>query len=208
MCYTGRTALTRKKLWADMQASGLVIKEEAYQLNVPRSQRGGEIIEPMVSTRNGSWRRLSRWPTCAGAAPCAMAASASFRNALRRSTITGWRISRIGASAASRGHRIPVWYCARTAPRSSSAQDPTSCRNAAARSSRTLTCWIPGSLLACGRSLRTLGSPDQTPDFKYFYPTSVLETGYDSPLLLGGAHDYGWAGIQVRCLSTPSTCTA
>ncbi len=39
----------RKKLWADMQAAGLVIKEEPYTLNVPRSQRGGEIVEPMVS---------------------------------------------------------------------------------------------------------------------------------------------------------------
>ncbi len=41
----------RKKLWADMQAAGLVIKEEPYTLNVPRSQRGGEIVEPMISTQ-------------------------------------------------------------------------------------------------------------------------------------------------------------
>jgi valyl-tRNA synthetase len=41
----------RKKLWADMRAAGLVIKEEAYTLNVPRSQRGGEIIEPRISTQ-------------------------------------------------------------------------------------------------------------------------------------------------------------
>ena len=39
----------RKKLWADMKGAGLVIKEEAYTLNVPRSQRGGEIVEPMIS---------------------------------------------------------------------------------------------------------------------------------------------------------------
>ena len=32
-------------------AAGLVIKEEDYMLNVPRSQRGGEIIEPMISTQ-------------------------------------------------------------------------------------------------------------------------------------------------------------
>ena len=41
----------REKLWADMDAAGLVIKEEPYMLKVPRSQRGGEIIEPMVSTQ-------------------------------------------------------------------------------------------------------------------------------------------------------------
>ena len=41
----------RKAIWADMQAEGLVIKEEDYQMNVPRSQRGGEIIEPLISTQ-------------------------------------------------------------------------------------------------------------------------------------------------------------
>ncbi len=41
----------RKKLWADMQAAGLTIKTEKYVTQIPRSQRGGEIIEPMVSTQ-------------------------------------------------------------------------------------------------------------------------------------------------------------
>jgi valyl-tRNA synthetase len=41
----------RKKLWADMKEAGLVIKEEPYLIKVPRSQRGGEIVEPMVSTQ-------------------------------------------------------------------------------------------------------------------------------------------------------------
>ena len=39
----------RTKLWADMEANGLAIKTEPYQTRVPRSQRGGEIIEPLVS---------------------------------------------------------------------------------------------------------------------------------------------------------------
>nr|MBA3534875.1 valine--tRNA ligase [Ardenticatenales bacterium] len=41
----------RKRLWADMKEAGLTIKEQPHQLNVPRSQRGGEIVEPMVSTQ-------------------------------------------------------------------------------------------------------------------------------------------------------------
>ncbi|MRR39458.1 valine--tRNA ligase, partial [bacterium] len=41
----------RKKLWEDMRAVDLVIKEQPYTLNVPRSQRGGEIVEPMISTQ-------------------------------------------------------------------------------------------------------------------------------------------------------------
>ena len=43
--------MARNKLWEDMRAAGLVIKEEPYTLNVPRSQRGGEIVEPMISTQ-------------------------------------------------------------------------------------------------------------------------------------------------------------
>ncbi|MFO7679111.1 MAG: class I tRNA ligase family protein, partial [Chloroflexota bacterium] len=39
----------RDKLWADMEAAGLTIKKQPYTLNVPRSQRGGEIIEPLIS---------------------------------------------------------------------------------------------------------------------------------------------------------------
>jgi valyl-tRNA synthetase len=38
----------RKTLWADMASKGLVIKEEPHTLRVPRSQRGGEVVEPLV----------------------------------------------------------------------------------------------------------------------------------------------------------------
>ena len=41
----------REKLWADMEAAGLAVKTETYTLQVPRSQRGGEVVEPMVSTQ-------------------------------------------------------------------------------------------------------------------------------------------------------------
>jgi valyl-tRNA synthetase len=39
-------------------------------------------------------------------------------------------------------------------------------------------CWIPGSPRHCGRSQPWVGL-NQTPDLEYFYPTSVMETGYD-----------------------------
>jgi valyl-tRNA synthetase len=81
-------------------AAGLVIKGRALQLNVPRSQRGGEIVEPMVSTQ---WfvriEPLAEKPW----KPCAMGASASCPSASPRCITTGWRTSRIGASAASCG---------------------------------------------------------------------------------------------------------
>ena len=39
----------RVQLWKDMESEGIALKSEPYQTRVPRSQRGGEIIEPLVS---------------------------------------------------------------------------------------------------------------------------------------------------------------
>lgn len=41
----------RQKLWADMAEVGLVLKEEKHTQRIPRSQRGGEVIEPMISAQ-------------------------------------------------------------------------------------------------------------------------------------------------------------
>ena len=47
--WTGHATLYRHKLGVSrMQEAGLVIKEEPYTMRVPRSQRGGEVIEPLV----------------------------------------------------------------------------------------------------------------------------------------------------------------
>jgi len=41
----------RRQMWTDMEAAGLTIKTEEYTIQVPRSQRGGEVVEPMISTQ-------------------------------------------------------------------------------------------------------------------------------------------------------------
>ena len=41
----------RKKLWKDMEEAGLVLKTEPHVSRVPISQRGGEVVEPLVSTQ-------------------------------------------------------------------------------------------------------------------------------------------------------------
>jgi valyl-tRNA synthetase len=100
----------RQRLWGDMRAAGLTIREEPYTLNVPRSQRGGEIVEPMISTQ---WFITIR--------PLAEAALAAVRDGRIRivpahfekvyfnwlENIKDWCISR----QLWWGHRIPVWYC-------------------------------------------------------------------------------------------------
>ena len=168
----------RKKLWADMQAAGLVIKEEPYTLNIPRSQRGGEIIEPMISTqwfvriqdqaekglkavKNGDIRIVPEH------------FEKVYFNWLEN--INDWCISR----QLWWGHRIPVWYCAECGKETCTRADPTSCMHCGSTNIEqdpdVLDTWFSSGLWP----FSTLGWPEETPDFKYFYPTSYMETGYD-----------------------------
>jgi valyl-tRNA synthetase len=168
----------RKKLWADMQAAGLTIKEQPYTLNVPRSQRGGEIVEPMISTQ---WFVKIQ--------PLAEAAMHAVKDGRIRilperfekvyfnwlENIKDWCISR----QLWWGHRIPVWYCGECGKQTCTRQDPTACAHCGStrleQDEDVLDTWFSSGLWP----FSTLGWPDETPDYKYFYPTSMLETGYD-----------------------------
>ena len=76
------------------------------------------------------------------------------------------------------GHRIPVWYC-ECGEVICSREDPTVCPVCGSTHLRQeedcLDTWFSSALWP----FSTLGWPDQTPDFNYFYPTDVLVTGYD-----------------------------
>jgi valyl-tRNA synthetase len=168
----------RKKLWADMKAADLVIKEEPYALNVPRSQRGGEIIEPMISTqwfvriqeqadkglqavKNGDIRIVPEH------------FEKVYFNWLEN--ITDWCISR----QLWWGHRIPVWYCADCGKETCERVDPGACAHCGSpnieQDPDVLDTWFSSGLWP----FSTLGWPEKTPDMSYFYPTSYMETGYD-----------------------------
>jgi valyl-tRNA synthetase len=168
----------RKKLWADMKAAGLVIKEEPYTLNVPRSQRGGEIVEPMIS---------DQW--FVSIQPLADAALKVVRDGEIKivpdrftkvyynwlENIQDWCISR----QLWWGHRIPVWYCADCGKMTVVREDPTVCAHCGSsrihQDEDVLDTWFSSGLWP----FSTLGWPEETPEYRYFYPTSVLETGYD-----------------------------
>ncbi|GAB4547974.1 MAG: valine--tRNA ligase [Anaerolineales bacterium] len=167
----------RKNLWAEMKAAGLVIKEEPYRTTIPRSQRGGEIIEPMVS---------EQWFVTIE--PLAKAALDAVRDGRIKivperfeKTYYNW-LENIKDWCISRqlwwGHRIPVWYCPQghmTVAR----EDPTACAACGSpdihQDEDVLDTWFSSGLWP----FSTLGWPQQTPDLKYFYPTSYMETGYD-----------------------------
>ena len=168
----------RKKLWEDMREAGLVIKEDPYTLKVPRSQRGGEIIEPMISTqwfvkiesmgkealeavKDGRIRIVPEYFTKV------------YYNWMEN--LDDWCISR----QLWWGHRIPVWYCQDCGEVIVSREDPTECPKCGSKNIEqdpdVLDTWFSSGLWP----FSTLGWPEKTPDLDYFYPTSVLETGYD-----------------------------
>ncbi len=167
----------RKNLWADMKAAGLVIKEEPYLTTIPRSQRGGEIVEPMIS---------EQWFVTIE--PLAKAALEAVRDGRIRivperfekiyynwlENIEDWCISR----QLWWGHRIPVWYCP-NGHMTVAREDPTECATCGSKDIHqdddVLDTWFSSGLWP----FSTLGWPEETPDFKYFYPTSYMETGYD-----------------------------
>ncbi|MGQ9889694.1 MAG: valine--tRNA ligase [Aggregatilineales bacterium] len=161
----------RKRLWADIEAAGLAIKVEQIVHPVPRSQRGGEIIEPLISTQ---WFLRAQ--------PLAQQALAAVRDGRIKivperfekvyyhwlENIEDWCISR----QLWWGHRIPAWYGpdgeihVGLEPPAGDGWKPEE---------DVLDTWFSSGLWP----FSTLGWPEETPDFQRYYPTSVMETGYD-----------------------------
>ncbi len=168
----------RKNLWNDMREAGLVLKEEPYTHQIPRAQRGGEIIEPMISTQ---WFVNTK--------PLAEKALAAVRDGRIKiipehfekvyynwmEKLYDWCISR----QLWWGHRIPVWYCDDCGKEFASREDPAKCIYCQSENLRqdpdVLDTWFSSGLWP----FSTLGWPKETPDLNYFYPTVMMETGYD-----------------------------
>ncbi len=172
----------RKKLWADMEAAGLVLKEEPYTLNVPRSQRGGEIVEPMISTQ---WFIKTK-PLAEKALDAVKSGKIKIVPEFFEKVYFNW-MENIQDWCISRqlwwGHRIPVWYGPDGTPFAAHNADEA-LEKAKAHYGKTvdinqeedvLDTWFSSGLWP----FSTLGWPEKTPDLNYFYPTVMMETGYD-----------------------------
>ncbi|MFW5691873.1 MAG: valine--tRNA ligase [Chloroflexota bacterium] len=166
----------REKLWADMEAAGLTIKVEPHTLSVPRSQRGGEVVEPMLSDQ---W--FVKMEAIAARALKAVR-DGEIRIVPERfekiyfhwlENIQDWCVSR----QLWWGHRIPAWYRERDG-------DPYG-EIYVGRTAPEGDGWIPeedvlDTWFSSGLwPFSTLGWPEETPDLQRYYPNDVLETGHD-----------------------------
>ncbi len=166
----------RQKLWADMEVAGMTIKAEPHTMVVPRSQRGGEVIEPLLSDQ---W--FLKMETIAEKALNAVR-NGDIKIVPERfekvyyhwlENIQDWCVSR----QLWWGHRIPAWYREKDG-------DPYG-EIYVGRSAPDGDGWIPeedvlDTWFSSGLwPFSTLGWPEQTPDLERFYPTHIMETGHD-----------------------------
>ncbi|MSQ05843.1 MAG: valine--tRNA ligase [Dehalococcoidia bacterium] len=174
----------REAVAAELESLGLLEKADSYRHSVGHCQRCGTVVEPLISLQ---WfvkvGRHDQPDSIAGRAHAAVAEG--------RITIVPDRFTRVYLNwlenirdwCISRqlwwGHRIPVWYCDDCGHLTVAADDPSRC--AACRSAKltqdpdVLDTWFSSALWPHS----TLGWPEATEDVGYFYPTAVLETGYD-----------------------------
>lgn len=170
--------VARKAIWLDMREAGLVIKEEPYQMNVPRSQRGGEIVEPLISTQ---WF-VKMDSLAAKAADAVRSGEIKFVPERFSKVFVNW-MENIQDWTISRqlwwGHRIPVWYCQNCGELNVARETPVRCAKCGSEDLKqdedVLDTWFSSGLWP----FSVFGWPVSTPDLNYFYPTSVMETGYD-----------------------------
>ncbi|HET6744566.1 MAG TPA: valine--tRNA ligase, partial [Candidatus Limnocylindria bacterium] len=171
----------REEVLARLRAMGDLEAERAHQMTIGRCERCDTVVEPRLSVQ---------WFVRTG--PLAERALASVRKGRTRimpdhfeKVFAHW-MENIHDWAVGRqlwwGHRIPAWYCPDGhITVSDQPEGPDACA-ACGRPATELRqetdifdTWFSSGLWP----FSTLGWPDETPDYRRFYPTSVMETGYD-----------------------------
>ncbi len=170
----------RKMIVADLDALGLLEKVEPHKLMVPRGDRSGTVIEPFLTDQ---WF-VKTGPLAEPAIDVVKSGKIKFVPQNWEKTYFEW-MNNIEDWCISRqiwwGHRIPAWYD--DAGNIYVANDEAAARNKynladdleLHQDEDVLDTWFSSALWP----FSTLGWPQQTPELKTFYPTSVLITGFD-----------------------------
>jgi len=169
----------RKKIVEDLETQGLLEKTEDYRLSAAVCYRCGTIIEPLVSEqwflKMSDMAQRAAQATRDGKVKI-FPPSWERPYLLWLDNIKDWCISR----QIWWGHRIPVWYCgSKKCLPIASEEPPVKCPSCGSSDLKqdedVLDTWFSSGLWP----LAVFGWPDDTPDLKTFYPTSVLVTGHE-----------------------------
>jgi valyl-tRNA synthetase len=170
----------RKQVVSDLDALGLLVKVEDHRLMIPRGDRSGVIIEPLLTDQ---WFVKAK-PLAEPAIEAVKSGKIKFVPENWDKTYYNW-MNDIQDWCISRqiwwGHRIPAWYDENgniyVGRNEAEVREKNNLSNDTPlkQDEDVLDTWFSSALWP----FSTLGWPDKTPDLDTFYPTSVLVTGFD-----------------------------
>ena len=168
----------RKAIVADLEEAGYMVKIEPYSHNVGCCYRCGTVVEPLTSPQ---WF-VKMAPLAKKAIEVVKDGRIKFvperftkTNLNWKENVHDWCISR----QLWWGHQIPAWYCADCGHVTVSREDAVECEYCRSRNIKrdedVLDTWFSSALWP----FSTMGWPEKTEELGYWYPTSVMVTGYD-----------------------------
>lgn len=179
--YSGlKFAEAREKICADLEAEGRLLKVEDHNNRVGCCERCDTVVEPLISKQ---WF-VKIEPLAKPAIKAVETGEIEFRPKAWEKTYYEWMYN-IKDWCISRqlwwGHQIPAWHCSECHGITVKEVDPTECQHcgkplsAKDRDEDVLDTWFSSALWP----FSTLGWPENTKALETFYPTAILETGFD-----------------------------
>ncbi len=177
--YTGLSVNeARKRVLADLEAQGFLVKTEPHPHQVGHCSRTGCVVEPFLSEQ---WF-VKTAPLAGPAKRVVESGTIQFEPESWTKTFLHW-MNIIQDWCISRqlwwGHRIPAWYCADCKKVTVAEEDPTACEHCGKANIKqdedVLDTWFSSALWP----FSTMGWPNLSETQKTFYPTNVLVTGHD-----------------------------
>ena len=168
----------RKAIVADLEEQGYLVKVEPYNHNVGCCYRCGTVVEPLTSPQ---WF-VKMKPLAEAAIEVVKDGRIKFVPERFTKTYMNW-MENVHDWCISRqlwwGHRIPAWYCDDCGKITVSRTDVCECEHCRSKNVHqeedVLDTWFSSALWP----FSTMGWPEKTPELDYWYPTSVMVTGYD-----------------------------
>lgn len=168
----------RKQIVEDLEAQGYLVKTEPYHHNVGTCYRCHNDVEPLISAQ---WFVKMEY-LAEEALRVVREGEVKFVPERFAKIYTNW-MENVHDWCISRqlwwGHQIPAWYCGDCGHINVRREDPTKCEQCGStdltRDPDVLDTWFSSALWP----FSTLGWPNKTEDLQYFYPNSVMVTGYD-----------------------------